>query len=290
MKDSTKIQPARWVACTIIVTLLSLALTSCGRLGTTTQDITPPPTRPAVKSITNLLPFFDDRNNPVTVSVPAGQKVDMTPPPPPLNEFDRAVLKTCGPFGNRVKPESFKQLLVQHPDVLRQIKQAVGGYLHPSRSSDSAFLDDLTTIWFNRRGFEHIFCGEISGENKLGGLHFAGRYLQLQNEKIAGRLPNNSKREEVIPGVAYTLGVEIKKGDRSVRTNLKSYPYISDAREILLEATKAFKSQKNTDGACIYNVRDKDTGKSYPAILVKNSSAIITFYSEVTPKGNACKN
>lgn len=290
MKDCTKIQPARWVACTIIVTLLLLAVTSCGRVGTTARDATPSPTRPTLKANTKLQPFFDEQNNPVSVSVPAGQKVDMTPPPPPLNEFDRAVLRTCGPFGSRVKPDNFKQLLAKNPDVLRQIKQAVGGQLRQGGTSDSAFLDDLTAIWFKRGGFEHIFCGEISGKNKIGGLHFAGRYLQLQNEGIAGRLPNNSKREEVIPGVAYTLGVEIKQGDRSVRDNLKGYPYVSDAREILLEATKAFKAQQTTEGACIYTVRDTDTRKSYPAILVKNSSAIITFYSEITPKGNTCKN
>jgi hypothetical protein len=68
------------------------------------------------------------------------------------------------------------------------------------RKSDADFLDDLTAIWFNRRGFEHIFCGDINNSTTIGGLHFAGRYLQLQNQGIAGRLPNNSNREEVIPG------------------------------------------------------------------------------------------
>ncbi|HIK26598.1 MAG: EndoU domain-containing protein [Oscillatoriaceae bacterium SKW80] len=290
MKDYRKNQPFRWTVYKLIILFLSLNIISSTSLNAIEQKTTFPPIKATQKTNTPLLPFFDTDNNPVTIRIPANQKVDMTPPPPTLNAFDRAVLKTCGPFGGRVNSESFKQLFALHPDILRQIKQAVGGSLYPNRNSDSDFLEDLTAIWFNRRGFEHIFCGKISGENKISGLHFAARYIQLQNEGIGGRIPNNSKREEAIPGVVYTVGVEIKKDNISVRDSHKSYPYVSNAAEIIIDATKAFKAQKNTEGACIYNVLDKDTGKSYPAIFVKDSSGIITFYPDVTPKGYPCKN
>lgn len=291
MKDYWKILPSRrWTVYTLIIFLLFLNIIFSSSVKATEQKTTSSSIRVTQKTNSSLLPFFDNNNNPVNIRIPANQKVDITPSPPTLNAFDRAVLKNCGPFGSRVNSESFKQLLAQHPDILRQIKQAVGGSLYPNRNSDSEFLEDLTAIWFNRRGFEHIFCGKISGENRIGGLHFAGRYIQLQNEGIGGRIPNNSKREEAIPGVVYTVGVEIRKDNISVQDSHKSYPYVSNAAEILIEATKAFKAQKNTEGACVYNVLDKDTGKSYPAIFVKDRSGIITFYPDVTPKGKPCNN
>lgn len=76
---------------------------------------------------TQLLPFFDNENNPVKVGFPAGQQVDISPPAPKLNQFDEAVLKTCGPMGTKVSPDKFKQLLSQYPDVLNKLYSASGG-------------------------------------------------------------------------------------------------------------------------------------------------------------------
>ncbi len=47
---------------------------------------------------TSLQPFFDQVNNPASVSFPSGQQADITPPPPQLNPFDEAVLKICSPM------------------------------------------------------------------------------------------------------------------------------------------------------------------------------------------------
>ena len=237
----------------------------------------------------SLQPFFDRVNNPVNVAFPRGQKLDITPPPPQLNLFDQAVLRTCGSIGTRVKAESFKKLLSQYPDVLQKAQQLSGGELRLGRRSKSQFSEDLTAIWFNKQGFEHIFCGEINSVTDIGGLHFYGRYLQLQNASIGGRLPNNSQQEEVVSGVIYTIGVVLKQGDRRVTDTLKGYPYVSNAQEILLDVTKAVKTQGNTEGACLYPVRDKETGNSFQAVFVRENNAIITFYPDATPKGKACK-
>lgn len=237
---------------------------------------------------TSLQPFFDRVNNLVNVAFPQGQKVDITPLPPQLNLFDQAVLKTCGSIGTRVKAESFKQLLSSYPDVLQKAQQLTGGELRLGRKSKSQFLEDLMAIWFNKQGFEHIFCGQIYTANDIGGLHFYGRYLQLQNQGIGGRLPNNSRREEVVPGVIYTMGVLLKQG-RLVTDEIKGYAYVSNAQEILLDATKAFKTQGNVEGACLFSVRDKETGNSFQAVFVRENNAIITFYPDATPKGKACK-
>jgi hypothetical protein len=236
-----------------------------------------------------LLPFFDDVDNPVRVNFPRGQQVDITPPAPKLNAFDKAVLNTCGAIGTRVSQNKFQQLLSSYPEVLQKLQTVSGGEIFPGRKSKTQFLEDLTNIWFKRRGFEHIFCGEIYNANDIGGLHFYGRYLQLQNQGIGGRLPNNRQREEVVPGVIYTMGVVIKQGNQTIKDVIKGYGYLSNAEEMLVDATLAFKNQKNTEGACIYNVRDQDTGKTFPTVFVRKNQTIVTFYPDATPQGSKCK-
>ncbi|WP_392531426.1 EndoU domain-containing protein [Nostoc sp. C117] len=239
---------------------------------------------------TKLLPFFDNVDNPVPVHFPPGKQVDITPPPPLLNSFDRAVLKICGPIGARVSSNNFKKLLYSYPDVLQKVQQASGGELHSGRRNKAQFIEDLTNIWFKHRGFEHIFCGEIYNANDIGGLHFYGRYLELQNEGIGGRLPNNQGREEVIPGIVYTMGIVIKERNRTVTDVIKGYGYLSNAEEILSDATKIFKLQGNNEGSCIYNVRDRETNKSFPTVFVRKEKGIITYYPDATPQGAKCKN
>ena len=236
-----------------------------------------------------LLAFFDEIDNKEIHRFPAEELADITPPPPLLSEFDQAVLNACGPIGTKVKPSAFKQLMLDHPDLLQQIKDAVGGELLPTRNTDEEFLDDLTAVWNDREGFEHIFCGELEGPTKIGGLHFAGRYLQLQEQGIGGRLPKNLNKEEVVPGSIYTLGVVIKKDGKTWLDDIKGYGLVSDAQELLLDGTKAFKAQGGAEGACILPVEDDDTGTSYKAVFVKGSApgkaadAIVTLYPDATP-------
>ncbi|MBW4554576.1 MAG: EndoU domain-containing protein [Trichormus sp. ATA11-4-KO1] len=265
-----------------IVSQLTLLVLACS-LGMQNSALAQP--QPATK----LLPFFDNLENPVPVGFPSGQKLDITPPPPLLNSFDQAVLKVCGPMGTRVTTNKFKQLLSYYPDVLQKLQTVSGGELRPGRKNKADFLEDLTNIWFKNRGFEHIFCGEIYNANDIGGLHFYGRYLQLQNEGVGGRLTNNQRREEVVPGVIYTMGVVIKQGNRTVTDVIKGYSYLSNAEEMLLDATKIFKLQGNNEGACIFNVRDRDTGKIFPTVFVRKQKAIVTYYPDATPQGAKCK-
>lgn len=238
---------------------------------------------------TKLIPFFDNENNPIPVGFPPGEKLDISPPAPKLNPFDKAVLNICGSIGTRVSRSKFEQLLSYYPDVLQKLHKVTNGELRPGRKTKAHFLEDLTDIWFKNKGFEHIFCGEIYNANDIGGLHFYGRYLELQNKGIGGRLPNNSQREEVVPGLIYTMGVVIKQGDGTVRDVIKGYGYQSTAQEMLLDVTKIFKLQGDTEGACIFNVQDQETGKTFPAVFVRKEKAIITFYPDATPKGKKCK-
>jgi hypothetical protein len=248
------------------------------------------------QSNSKLLPFFDTVNNPEFHRIPPRQKVDITPPPPQLNNFDKAVLATCGTFNSKVEKNALQQLMSNNPEVLNRIQQAVGGEIYRNRQKKEQFLEDFVNIWFNyKNGFQHVFCGEIVSKTQIDGLHFVGRYLELQEKKIGGRLPKNQNNEEVKPGAIYTVGVLIvdKNGKEIARDMVKGYALPSNAEEIMTDATKAFKAQlpKATTQKkdCIYTVMDKETNQTFPVVFVWNNQGIRTFYSDATPSGNACR-
>jgi len=250
---------------------------------------TPEPSSPN----SSLLPFFDTENNPVSVDFPRSAQKDISPPPPKLEEFDRKVLALCGPgFDAPVSNVKFRQLMTFYPDIVRKLKQATGGELKPSRSADSQFLDDLTAIWFEQRGFKHIFCGEQDGKS-IGGLHFVGRYLEFQQNGIGGRIlrTGNGKKatQEVVDGEIYTFGVAIVQNGRVIADNpIKGYPYTLNAQETLLEGTrgfKLFKSDSKESKGCLLTIAVPGT-KPYQAVFVKKAGAIRTFYPDATPDTN----
>lgn len=261
---------------------------AAGLMGATLSSPASPAFSQPTSRSTTFLPFFDQIDNPVAINRPQRQTADISPPPPALTLFDQSVLRTCGPIGQRVTQNQIRQLLAFFPDVVQKAKQAVRGELFPGRRRDHEFLDDLVNIWSKQRGFEHIFCGELNSTTDIGGLHFYGRYWELQQQGIGGRLPNNSNREEVVPGLIYTLGVVIRQGNQTYTDTIKGYAYVSSALELFLDATQAFKLQNRRDGACLQRVYDADTNQSFQAVFVSRQRAIVTFYPDATPSGQAC--
>ena len=251
---------------------------------------TPSPTNPSSSS---LLPFFDTEDNPVSVDFPSGAQKDISPPPPELEEFDRRILALCGAeFNAPVSNVKFRQLMTFYPDVVRDLKQVTDGELKPNRRSNSQFLDDLTAIWFEQKGFKHIFCGEQDGKS-IGGLHFVGRYLEFQQNGVAGRIlrtVNGRKAtQEVVDGEIYTFGVAIVQNGRVIADNpVKGYPYTLNAQEMLLEATRGFKLFKSTakeSKGCLLTIAVPGT-TPHQAVFVKKAGAIRTFYPDATPDTN----
>ncbi|MBW4470092.1 MAG: EndoU domain-containing protein [Stenomitos rutilans HA7619-LM2] len=238
----------------------------------------------------SLLPFFDTENNPVAVDFPPNAQKDISPPPPALEEFDQRILALCGAeFDAPVSSSKFRQLMTFYPDVVRKLKQVTDGELKPNRRSDNEFLDDLTAIWFEQKGFKHIFCGEKDGKS-IGGLHFVGRYLELQQKGMAGRIlrAGNGRKatQEVVDGEIYTFGVAIVQNNRVIADNpVKGYPYTLNAQETLLEGTRGFKLFKSTSSesrGCLLTVAIPGT-TPYQAVFVKKAGAIRTFYPDATP-------
>jgi hypothetical protein len=118
-------------------------------------------------------------------------------------------------------------------------------------------------------------------------LHFVGRYAELQSKGLAGRLANNTAREEVIPNAVYTMGVIIKVGSGTSQSTIKGYPYTISAEEYLAKGTLAYKNNPNTSGtntAC--NLTINDEGRTFSAVFVRRSGGIRTFYPDATPSGN----
>jgi Bacterial EndoU nuclease len=234
-----------------------------------------------------LPPFFDRVDNPEHPHFPQGRAVDLTPPPPDLSPFDRDILQVCGNLGDRVLAEDFQALLVAYPAIFEQIKIAVGNEIFPGRNTDAEFLADLTEIWFKRQGFEHIFCGNIRN-GELKGMHYVGRYLQLQEQGLAGKLPNNQHQEEAISGAVYTIGVILKHGNRLIVDRRNGYALITNATELLIAATLAFKARAKPRTVCAVPVIDADSGQTYTAVLIKEDNAIVTFYPDATPTDSPC--
>ena len=275
---------------------------SCGTLGIITAVVLPnqpptnpknppnPPNPPNPTNQSKFKPFFDTINNPVPVGF--GGRQDITPPPPVLNNFDQVMNTLCGKPGTVVSPDDFKATLKQFPDVIANIKREADGYIKPGRTSDNQFLDDLTNLWFNAHGFDHVFCGEPTANN-IGGLHFVGRYLDLQQKGLAGLLPNSESQAEIVSGATYTLGVVMQVGDRQVQAPIKGYGYTLNAEDILKIATKAYKDNPNpepTSQACLIEVTDDQ--KTFETVFVAKNNAIRTFYPDATPdfqKTSPCK-
>ncbi len=235
----------------------------------------------------HLTPFFDRHDNPEQHHFPPDSEVDISPPPPHLSPFDRDVLQVCGKIGSHVNASNFKALLRYYPHILQRIQAAVDYEIFPGRTTSEEFLEDLTHIWFKQHGFEHIFCGSIR-KGKIKGLHYVGRYLQLQEQGIAGKLPYNQSQEEVIAGAAYTIGILLQYGNRVLVDRRTGYALVTDAAELLIAATQAFKTQDRSNVVCAFPVTDIDSGKTYPAVFVKKNDAIVTFYPDVTPTEPPC--
>jgi hypothetical protein len=269
--------------------LVTAVVTTAGRSPLATAQ-----TSIAQTSRPQLLPFFDTESNPVPVDFPANTLKDITPAPPTAAAFDNRVLELCGTgFDAPVSKQAFRTLLRDYPDVLQRLKTVTDGELKPNRRSDDEFFNDLVGVWFDRQGFKHIFCGEVTsgGSDTIGGLHWHVRYLQLQEAGIGGRIVgkvgDRDTIEEVVDGVIYTFGTAIQEGDRLVAQHrVKGYAYVLNAEELLLHTTKAFKLsgavRSSGNAACLYTVNDPEAAP-FKAVFVARSKAIVTFYPDATP-------
>ena len=251
----------------------------CGSLTAQLPDPdSPGPERPDAVP-TTFGPFFDETDT--------GPK-DMTPRPPQLDAFDEAVLEVCGPWGSHPRPTAFRAML-DRPALATDV-----GAIYDAlcRSVDGGarvglydFKDRLRDIWFDEKGFAHIFCGEPSSGN-IGGLHFHGRYLELQKLSLAGPMSEQECGKAEIEPPVYTMGVWFRTPQGGVNDACpKGYGLDLNARDLLMQATAAFATVADETGKkmCLKEVvtpGDPD----YLAVFVIKNGAVRTFYPDASPR------
>lgn len=232
------------------------------------------------------LPFFDNETNPVQLKF--GGSVDITPPAPAIDDFGAAVNQVCGHSGKKTSRSEFLQLMKAHPKVLSELMNYTGGKVFSQKeaaANQDVYLKDLAEAWYAIHAFDHIFCGETATDNnKIGGLHYYGRYEQLQASGEACRLPNY-KSNEVIAGSVYSMGVRMKKENGAwIYHDIKGYGLTLSAGDILKAATRAFAENPTASAestACLLDVKDGNT--NYTTVFVRRRTGIRTFYPDATP-------
>jgi len=230
------------------------------------------------------LPFFDNEANPIKLK---NGNADITPPAPTLDAFDEAVNQVCGPSGKVTARAEFVQLMKAHPAVLADVMRFTSGKVfgdEPATQDADTYLQALTRAWYDVHAFDHIFCGETEGEKKIGGLHFVGRYVQLQKTGEACRLPN-FKSNEVVPGSIYSMGVKMKKANgQFISHEIKGYGLTYSAAEILKAGTRALAENPTSSSAstaCLQRVSDGPV--NYTMVFVRRKQGVRTFYPDATP-------
>jgi Bacterial EndoU nuclease len=230
------------------------------------------------------LPFFDTQNNPVKVK---NGTADITPPAPAIDAFGLAVNQVCGPAGKATSRTEFVRLMKAHPSVLADVMRFTSGKVFGGQAATTnteAYLQDLVKAWYDVHAFDHIFCGETEGEKKIGGLHFAGRYAQLQQTGEACRLPN-LKSNEVMPGSVYSMGVKMKRlNGQFITHEIKGYGLSLSAADILKVATRALAENPTSSSAstaCLQQFTDGT--ERYTTVFVRRKQGIRTFYPDATP-------
>lgn len=242
----------------------------------------------ATSAASAFTPFFDD--NPATRHAPE---------PPSLTDLDLDVLILCGGWGEPVAAADFEALLLDdtHRDALARIRAALGHRVFSRADGDADFVAQLRRAWFEQKGFKHVFCGEPGVGRDLGGLHYAPRFWQAQDEGWAGyrallrdhrarpvaKCREHYLRERVEPPV-FNISIAFVN-PRDPRNDVKclgGYHHEMNAERLLIAATAAFKQANrragpNESAACFFETR-ADGVQTHISNLVIRKRAIRTFY------------
>ena len=232
----------------------------------------------------DCLPFFDSIDNPIPAGF--GGLADITPPPQPIEPFGEAINAACGEPGKVVSRAEFKTMMRRHTEVLEGIMAFTDGRVfadRPRRDDVDRYLDDLTDAWFAIRAFDHIFCGEPTPGGNIGGLHYHGRYQQLQADGSACRVANFS-RNEVVSGVIYSMGVRIRMPGGDATAPIKGYGLTMSGEDIFKVVTRAFAENptlSSSSAGCLLEV--SDDGHDFTTVFVRRRAGIRTFFPDATP-------
>lgn len=245
-------------------------------------------------------PFFDD-----------DRKTRHAPEDPELTDFDLEVLALCGNWGSEVHARNFEKMMLkpENKDVLKRIRKAVGSRIYGKAGDDAEFVRQLRRVWFEQKGFKHVFCGEPGEGRDLGGFHYAARYWEAQDRGWAGyrKLDANHKKrpvakcrefylKEKIKPPVYTVSVAFKN-PRHPENNVKcltGYHHDMNAERILIAGTQAFKQAnkrvpKNAKEACLFETKLPGVARHFNTMVIKQR-ALRTFYPQADKRPYCKKN
>ena len=225
-------------------------------------------------------PFFDHDS-----------KTSAAPEPPIMTNFGNGIVRACGAIGGKVSSHEFEALINDNWNSLSKLYPTDWSILPRDE-----IIAKLKQIWLTQGGFNHVFCGDWD-DGLIGGLHFRGRYLQLQNEGEA--CYKESPDEEIIDDKIYTIGVVSKDG--SNRHDKKGYALKQSALDLFSLGITAFEYcnsnanwepyKSNFDK--VFYINDTDEKVDYQVICKakdpfdKLTYGILTIYPDATPNKSA---
>lgn len=204
---------------------------------------------------------------------------------PTTTKFDELALKKCGDWGSAIVKEDLDILF--SGKVLQHLYVNLDKSVITKNADIDAFKKELVTVWLQNTAFEHVICGEPTGSHVLGGLHYVGRYLDLQKNHWGGL--NDSCAAQEIRDPVYTIGVDFLNsyGDMTVKCP-SGYNWNMNVIDILLEGTKAFKEASKNHStekfACTYTNEN-----NFHFTFVAKEGAITTFYPTVNEQKEPCQ-
>jgi hypothetical protein len=226
------------------------------------------------------------------------KKTLFAPQDPELSELDLDVLELCGPWGSHVEAVDFEKMMLSknNQSSVSRLRKDLGNRIFSAAIDNKDFVHQLRRVWFEQKGFQHVFCGEPN-KYDLGGFHYAARYWQAQDKKWAGyrKLKKNYRQRPIKKCQQFYLKEQIKPPiyNTSIsyidpETNkqkvkcLSGYNHLMSAEDILLAGTQAFKQankrvSKNAKEACLFKTNIKDVPKHYNKLVIKQR-ALRTFY------------
>ena len=197
------------------------------------------------------------------------------------------MLEVCGPWGSRPRARDFRAML-DRPEVEPEVADLYDGLDRSVRGGKvplRRFKDELTAVWFDAGGFEHVFCGEPRAD-ELGGLHYRGRYLDLQEQGIAGLMSGAECRATEVEPPVYTVGVRYRlPGGGPLRTACpKGYAYDLGAARPAARRDHGLSRTPTAARAemCLEEIA-APVGDAYFAVVVVRGDAIRTFYPDLSP-------
>ena len=220
------------------------------------------------------------------------------PEDPELTELDLDVLELCGNWGSHVEAVDFEKMLLTptHQASVSRLRKTLGNRIFSSAVDNKDFVHQLRRVWFEQKGFQHVFCGEPNRYD-LGGFHYAARYWQAQDKNWAGyrKLKKNYRQRPIKKCQQFYLKEQIKPPiyNTSIsyldpETNkqkvkcLSGYNRLMTAEDILLAGTQAFKQankrvSKNAKEACVFKTQLNDVPTHFSKLVIKQR-ALRTFY------------